>query len=225
MTTILLALAILAVTIWLTGLAFARADWGGMHVNWLDGWARIFCKVLHGLGQQRLDLPASGPAVVVANHVSGVDPVMLIAASDRPLHFLIAREQYERFGLHWLFKKAGCIPVDRSGRPETALRQAMRALDEGKVIALFPHGRIRLDDEPSRPVKAGFARLAEHADAPVLAVRIDGVRAQGQILLAPWVPDRITLTSRWMPACRNTPLKDCLSAVQQYIDTPVRPPK
>lgn len=219
MTTLLVVIA-LAAAIWLTGLYFARADWGGKHVNWLDGWTRIFCRVLHGLGHQRLDLPTTGPAVVVANHVSGIDPMMLIAASDRPLHFLIAREQYERFGLHWLFKLAGCIPVDRSGRPETALRQAMRALDDGKVIAIFPHGGIHLDDEPPRPIKAGFARLAAHANAPVLAVRIDGVRAQGKILLAPWVPDHITLTSQLISDCDQPPFKNCLQQVQQHIETP-----
>jgi 1-acyl-sn-glycerol-3-phosphate acyltransferase len=131
---------------------------------------------------------------VVANHVSGLDPFLLIAASQRPLRFLIAREQYERFGLKWLFRMAGCIPVDRSGRPEKAFRAAQRALEQGEVIALFPHGTIHLDSDPYRPIKKGFAKLALLADVPVFPVRIDGVRAQGHVILAPWIPSHVQLT-------------------------------
>lgn len=220
MMTALLVITAVVMVFWLVGLAFARADWGGVHVNWLDGWTRILCRLLHGLGKQRLALPADGPAIVVANHVSGVDPMMLIAACNRPVHFLIAREQYERFGLQWLFKTAGCIPVDRHGRPEKALRQAVRALENNKVIAIFPHGKIHLDHEPSRPLKAGFARLAAYTGAPVLAVRIDGVRGQGKILLAPWLIDRITLNTKNIKSCQQPPFDDCLAQVQQHIETP-----
>ncbi len=56
--------------------------------------------------------------MVVANHISGLDPLLMAAASRRSLHFMIAREQYERFGLKWLFRMAGCIPVDRERAPE-----------------------------------------------------------------------------------------------------------
>lgn len=193
MTTTLLVIALLAVAIWLTGLFFARADWGGKHVNWLDGWTRILCRSLHGLGEQCIDLPEQGPVIIVANHTSGLDPMLLIAASKRPLRFLIAREEYQRFGLQWLFRAAGCIPVDRDGRPEKSLRQALKALQQGEVIAIFPHGRIHLDSDPPRKLKAGFSRLAAWSGAPVYAVRIDGVTAQGKILSAPFIPSKVRL--------------------------------
>ncbi|AFJ03408.1 1-acyl-sn-glycerol-3-phosphate acyltransferase [Methylophaga frappieri] len=205
------------IIIWVIGLLAARADWGGAHVNWLDGWTRILCRCLHGLKQQSLPLPETGGAIVIANHVSGVDPLLLIAASQRPLRFLIAREQYQRFGLQWLFRAAGCIPVDRSGRPEQSLREALAALRHGEIIALFPHGKIHLDHDPPRPIKAGFARLAAWAQVPVTAVRIDGVKAQGSVLLAPWVPDNVQLTHTVLSTADEATL---LTAAKMAIEVP-----
>ncbi len=71
--------------IWLVGLLAAGTNWGGPHFNWLDGWTRILCRSLHGLGQQRINLPEHGAAIVVANHISGLDPLLLIAASNLSL--------------------------------------------------------------------------------------------------------------------------------------------
>ena len=185
---------ILLVSLMVIGHVNARADWGGMHINWLDGWTRLICRHLHGLKSTQIALPDTGPAIVVANHVSGLDPLLLIAASQRPLRFLIASEEYHRPVLHWIFRLAGCIPVDRKGRPETALRAARRALERGEVIALFPHGKIHLDTDPPRPIKGGVIRLAVWADAPIYPVRIDGVKAQGKVFIAPFTPDKVTLT-------------------------------
>lgn len=175
-------------------LSQSRADWGGMHVNWLDGLTRLLCKVLHRHPGLVLSLPEQGPAIVAANHVSGLDPLLLIAASRRPLRFLIASEEYHRPVLHWIFKAAGCIPVDRKGRAEQALRAARRALEQGEVIALFPHGKIHLDSDPPRPIKAGVIRLAIWTNTPIYPVRLDGITAQGHVLLAPFVPSRVLLT-------------------------------
>lgn len=204
------------------GLFHARADWGGAHVNWLDGWTRLICRYLHGLRPVvKIDLPARGPAIVVANHVSGLDPLLLIAASRRPLRFLIATEEYQRPLLHWLFKLAGCIPVDRKGRPELALRTARRALEQGEVIALFPHGKIHLDSDPPRPIKGGVVRLAAWTGAAVYPVRIDGVRAQGQVFLAPFTPDRVTLTLHSAIRITDTASKSSLEQIRSAIETPV----
>jgi 1-acyl-sn-glycerol-3-phosphate acyltransferase len=121
---------------------------------------------------------------VVSNHVSGLDPLLLLAASRRPLRFIIAREQYDRWYLKWLFDAAGCIPIERSKNPLKALRVAQKALDAGQAVALFPHGGIRLDHELQRPLKRGVVLLAQATKAPVFAVRIDGVAGAGSTLTA-----------------------------------------
>jgi len=215
-----LILLIVLATLVVVGLISARTDWGGPHVNWLDGWTRLLCRYLHGLKNTRLALPEKGPAIVVANHVSGVDPLLLIAASQRPLRFLIATEQYERPILHWLFRLAGCIPVDRKGRPEQALRAARRALEQGEVLALFPHGKIHLDTDPPRPIKGGVVRLAAWSGAPIYPVRIDGVKAQGKIITAPFTPDTVNLTCYPVLSVEENDVKALLEHIAEAIETP-----
>ena len=90
------------------------ADWGSRWLNRLDGLNRILCRRVHRLKHEPLKLPVSGGVLVASNHVSGLDPLLLIAASPRPLRFLIAREQYQRWWLRWLFRAVGCIPVERT---------------------------------------------------------------------------------------------------------------
>lgn len=212
----------IAVLVWIIGLHHAKADWGGPSVNWLDGWTRLICRYIHRLQDQKIALPETGPAIVVANHVSGVDPLLLISASKRPLRFLIAREEYERPIVHWLFKKAGCIPVDRTGRPEQALRQALRALQQGEVIALFPHGKIHLDTDPPRKIKGGVVRLASWSTAPVFPVRIDGVTAQGKVFTAPFIPSRVQLTMSLALHCSAETMPQCLQDISCAIETPAK---
>lgn len=199
----------------------SKVDWGGTTINWVDGLVRLLCKYLHRLPNTEIALPKTGAAIVVANHVSGLDPFLLISACRRPLRFLIAREEYERPILHWLFKASGCIPVDRGGKPELALRQALRALKEGEVVALFPHGKIHLDSDPPRKIKGGVAYLAAWSQSPIYPVRIDGVTAQGHVAVAPFAPSHVTLTMRDIITCQQEQLKKCLADIAAAIETPV----
>ena len=191
-----------------------EVDWGGKRINWIDGLNRILCRYVHGLkDKNKIPLPITGPAIVVANHISGLDPFLLIAACKRPLRFLIAREEYERPVLNWLFKASGCIPVDRSGRPEKALREALHALQKGEVVALFPHGRILLDKELPHKIKGGVARLAIWSEATIYPVRIDGVGGEGHVALAPIIPSDVTLSMGTPLQCEATKMKACLASI------------
>ena len=167
--------------------------------------------------KKQTPLPATGPAIVVANHVSGLDPFLLLAACKRPLRFLVAREEYERPILNWLFRASGCIPVDRVGRPEKALREALRALQQGEAIAIFPHGRILLDDELPHKIKGGVARLAIWSEATIYPVRIDGVGGEGQVALAPVIPSKAVLTMGTPLQCQITGMKACLASITADI--------
>ncbi len=169
------------------------ADWGNRWINRLDGLNRLFCRHFHRLDHGGLPLAARGGMLVVSNHVSGLDPLLLIAASPRPLRFLIAREEYERWWLNWLFRAVGCIPVARSHNPRAALAEAQRRLEAGEIVALFPHGRIHLDHHPPRPLKRGVALLARATGVPIIAVRLDGVRGQGRTVSAVFLRSRVRL--------------------------------
>jgi 1-acyl-sn-glycerol-3-phosphate acyltransferase len=194
-----------------------EADWGSRWVNRLDGLNRIFCRRFHGLPPERLKLPRTGPVLVASNHVSGLDPLLLIAASHRPLRFIIAREQYERWLLQWLFRAIGCIPVDRERNPRTAMYAARRALAAGEVVALFPYGRIRLDHEPPLPMRRGIVLLSQMTKAPIVPVRINGVRGQGFTVAAVFMRSQARLIGRPLLRCENRTTEGCLEELSRAL--------
>ena len=198
--------------------AASEADWGHPLLNGIDGLNRIFCHRYHRLRHDTIALPRQGPALLVSNHVSGLDPLVMIAASRRPLRFIIATEQYERYGLNWLYKAIGSIPVDRSARPEQALRAALRALQQGEVIALFPHGRIHLDNHPPRKLKGGVAWLARRTACPVFPLRIAGIRGHGLVLSAVMIRSQATVTAYSPVYCHDTDHNDCLEQLAAFIE-------
>jgi len=197
----------------------STADWGSRKVNRIAGFIYLLCKHLHHLQFDPLPLPKTGGALVASNHISGLDPFLLIAASPRPLRFLIAREQYQRFGLNWLFRLARCIPVDREGRPERALREALTALEQGDVVAVFPHGKIHLDSDPPRKLKGGVVRLAQRTDSPIFPVRIDDVRGAGHTVLAVVIPSYSRLKAFPAIDCSVMEHEECLIRLASLIES------
>ncbi|MCW8899987.1 MAG: 1-acyl-sn-glycerol-3-phosphate acyltransferase, partial [Gammaproteobacteria bacterium] len=160
------------------------ADWGGFTLNVIDGWIRIYCRYYHGFIYQPIPVSDNKAALLACNHLSGLDPFLIVAACRRPIRFMIAKEEYERFGLQWLFRAAGCIPVERSGRVETAFRASLSALHNGEVVALFPEGGINRTGRPLRKLKAGIIKLAKMANVPITALRVEGMRGQGHTVTA-----------------------------------------
>ena len=158
------------------------ADWGSGLANIIDGLLRLYCYRYHRLQAEPIPLPKTGAAILACNHISGLDPFLIFAACQRPVHFMIAQDQYARFGVTWLFKLAGCIPVDMNGRGDGALRAAAKALEEGKVIALFPQGGIHREDRPRNRLKRGVYKLAELSGAPVFPLHISNVRGAGHVV-------------------------------------------
>lgn len=219
---VLLPLLLVSLFIWFLRVCERahEVDWGNIWLNRLDGLNRIFCRRYHRLRADAIPLPEHGSALLVSNHVSGLDPFLLIAACKRPLRFLIAREEYERFGLQWLFHAAGCIPVDRSGRPETAFREALRALDAGEVIALFPHGGIHItrqtDERPAR-IKGGVIKMAQRSGTHIYPVMINGIRVKGLVVLPIFIPSRATIKSLSPMVCVGQEYDKCLEELAHIL--------
>jgi len=197
-----------------------RADWGGKWLNRLDGLNRIFCHRFHRLSHEELPLPPRGGAIVASNHISGLDPLLLIAASPRPLRFMIAREQYERWWLRWLFRAIGCIPVERSRSPRAAFHAARAALERGEVVALFPHGRIHLDHHPPAPLKRGVALMAGMTGTPIVPARVEGVRGQGLTVAAVVIRSRARVRAFAPIHCGPRGGTECLEALAELLHSP-----
>ncbi|MBI4604245.1 MAG: 1-acyl-sn-glycerol-3-phosphate acyltransferase [Planctomycetes bacterium] len=156
---------------------------------------RVYARVFHSLKvvcPSENPLPEKGPAIVVANHRSSVDPVIVAVATRRRVFFLMAREYYESKGLRWIFRLLGCIPVNRDGNDLGATKAALKTLQAGKVIGIFPQGGIR-DAESSIEGKGGAALLALRTGAPVVPVFIDGTPNLDSVVRGLVTPSKTTL--------------------------------
>ncbi|MDZ7840801.1 MAG: lysophospholipid acyltransferase family protein [Gammaproteobacteria bacterium] len=215
----LLAVAIAGLTRQLArvGGRYGQADWGGPFLNRLDGLMRVFCARFHRLEYEPLPVPVSGGAIVAANHLSGLDPIILAAASGRPLRYVIATEQYERRMFRWFYDQIGCIPVDRTGAPDKAFYAARRALAAGEVIVLFPQGGIRLPDDPRKPLKRGVIALAAMANVPVIPARISGVGGVGRIVAAVFIRSRARIHAGQPVLVDGRRDDQALLAIEEFI--------
>lgn len=215
---VIAALAIYLLVRWLgpVGRRHAVAKWGGPRLQSLDGLNRLFCRKFHRLQPDLFSLPQSGGVVVVANHISGLDPVAMIAASPRPLRFLIAAEQFNRIGLRKFFGLLRLIPVDRTGRPDKALRAALRALEAGDVVAIYPQGGITLKKDKQPRLKRGAIFLSDQTGAPIVTLRISGVTAKGLTIPAIFVRSKVII-EQGPTLTPDLPADERLQAIADFI--------
>jgi 1-acyl-sn-glycerol-3-phosphate acyltransferase len=131
-----------------------------------------------------LNIPTEGAAVLVCNHVSFVDAVLLMAASPRPIRFLMDHRIFKVPVLGWLFKLAKAIPIapqkEDPAAYEAAFDAAAEVLREGDLLAIFPEGGITRDGT-LQPFKGGIMKILE--------------RAQGDGVSTPVIP--MALTNLW----------------------------
>lgn len=192
-------------------------DWGHHWVNLLDGFLRLFIRTYHRFQFEPIPLPETGAALLVANHVSGLDPLLMIAACKRPVRFLIAQEQYDRFAMHWVFQQVGCIPLQRGARADKAFRAALQALEQGEVVALFPEGAIHTSRKPAKRLKGGVAKLAEMSGAAVYPVTISGILIEGFTVLTLLLPNRARLKSYAPISCDELGYDQCMAKLTEVL--------
>ncbi len=141
------------------------------------------CRLLPRARREGLcTIPASGPAIVVANHNSTLDPFVLTSASpNRIIGFMIAAE-FARIPLFSrLVRVIDCVPVTRSGQDTASIKAALRHLQEGKLLGIFPQGGVR---DPSAPieVREGVGMLALRSGVPVIPAYIAGLKYTEKVI-------------------------------------------
>ena len=125
----------------------------------------------------REHLPATGPALLVCNHVSYLDFFFLLAAQRRYIHFVIFAGWTRVWGLRRILKWAGVIPIDKSAGPRAlvqSLRQASEALARGEVVCIFAEGRFTRTGF-LLPFHRGFEQIVKHCAAPIIPVCLEQV--------------------------------------------------
>ena len=162
-------------------------------------------------------LPTEGAAILVCNHVSFVDAVILGVVSPRPMVFLMDHRIFKMPALGWLFRALKAIPIaPQKEDPEAyerAFERARQVLQEGELLCLFPEGAITRDGK-LQPFKAGIMKILETDPVPVIPAalhnlwgstfsRIDGAAMArplrrglfnriGLVVGEPIAPERVT---------------------------------
>ena len=126
------------------------------------------------------NIPVSGPAVLACNHVSFVDAILLMAASPRPIRFLMDHRIFKVPVLGWLFRLAKAIPVAPQKEDPVAYAAAFEAaaqvLRKGDLLGIFPEGAITADGT-LQPFRGGIVKIVQRAeqeglDVPVVPVAL-----------------------------------------------------
>ncbi|OQB90320.1 MAG: Bifunctional protein Aas [Verrucomicrobia bacterium ADurb.Bin118] len=125
----------------------------------------------------RKNIPGKGGALLVCNHLSLVDAVLLQAAVDRPIRFLMLKSLYEKRFIGWWARATGAIPISSELRPRAmiqSLQTARTAIENGEVVCIFAEGQITRIGQ-MLPFRRGFERIMKGLDAPIIPVGLDGV--------------------------------------------------
>jgi acyl-[acyl-carrier-protein]-phospholipid O-acyltransferase/long-chain-fatty-acid--[acyl-carrier-protein] ligase len=130
----------------------------------------------------RENLPQRGPALLVCNHVSFVDAFLIAACVRRPIRFLIYRPLYETWGIHWLAKLMGAIPVAAEDPPRRiveSLRAARKHLHEGELVCLFAEAAFMRGGN-LLPFRRALRHITRAGAAPIIPLCLD--RVWGEVL-------------------------------------------
>lgn len=122
------------------------------------------------------NIPVEGPALLVCNHVSWVDSLLLSATQQRRIRFLAWRKVYEKRWLNPIMRLFGVIPISSDDTPKkivTALREARAALDDGWLVCIFAEGAVTRTGN-LLSFKSGFERIVQGTNYPIIPVYVGG---------------------------------------------------
>ena len=114
-----------------------------------------------------------GGALVIANHIGFADPIALMAAIwYRRHHFICMKEFEDKWNTKIFFSWFHCLPIDRENFDIDSFRQITEHLEDGKLVCMFPEGRINASDGDFAPFKAGMVLMALKSKSPIVPVYI-----------------------------------------------------
>ena len=136
--------------------------------------ARAVARVLYHVRSRGTEhLPAKGGVLLIANHLSYIDPIVLQMACPRPIRFIGYKGLRENPFFDWGFRVSGVISISATS-PADGMRRAIKALAAGEVVAIFPEGHISRTGQ-LMSIQRGFEVIARRAGVPVVPAFIDGV--------------------------------------------------
>jgi len=142
-------------------------------VAWIIATVMYRLKVVH---PERF--PEHGAAVLVCNHVSFVDWLIVASSCKRPIRFVMYHGFFKPWYLRWFFRDAKAIPIAPAHESMATMRAAFdriaRELEEGELVCIFPEGKITSDGEMN-PFKPGVEKIVERTPVPVIPLALVGL--------------------------------------------------
>ncbi len=131
---------------------------------------------VHGTDTDRI--PDEGAAVLVCNHVSYVDAIVIMAASPRPIRFVMDHRIFKMPVLSWIFKTAKAIPIAPAKEDPVLMEKAYadiaQALREGELVCIFPEGKLTTTGEMNE-FKGGIKKIIDRSPVPVIPMALRGL--------------------------------------------------
>ncbi|MEC5215592.1 1-acyl-sn-glycerol-3-phosphate acyltransferase [Actimicrobium sp. GrIS 1.19] len=123
-------------------------------------------------------IPEHGAAVLVCNHVSYVDAIVIMAASPRPIRFVMDHRIFRIPVLSWIFRNAKAIPIaparEDAALMERAYVEIGKALDDGDLVCIFPEGKLTVTGELNE-FRGGVMKILERSPVPVIPMALRGL--------------------------------------------------
>ena len=142
-----------------------------------------------------------GPLIIVANHTSGVDPVLILAAFRFNSRWIMAKDMRYPLGEPF-WKFADVIMVDRKKRDGGGTREAIDHVKRGGVVGIFPEGGIERPARTLRPFNPGVGLMIRRTGAPVLPLVIQGTSYSESVWSSFWIRGHATV--EFKPQIRYT---------------------
>jgi 1-acyl-sn-glycerol-3-phosphate acyltransferase len=123
-------------------------------------------------------IPEEGGAVLVCNHVSYVDALVIVAASPRPIRFVMDHRIFKTPFIGWIFRTAKAIPIAPAKEDPWLLEKSLvdiaQALHEGELVCIFPEGKLTSTGEMNE-FKGGISKIIERSHVPVIPMALRGL--------------------------------------------------
>ncbi|MCC6682925.1 MAG: MFS transporter [Phycisphaeraceae bacterium] len=156
--------------------------------------ARLLVLVVHRLRWHgRGAVPCDGPVMLVSNHTTGVDPLLIQASLNRCVRWLMI-DKYQLRVLGYLWRAIDPITIRKGDKPAAQVRAVIEALKGGETVGIFPEGGLQRDHRNLQPFLPGVAVMAQRSGAWVVPVWISGTPRKKNLLLHLLWPSRSCVT-------------------------------
>ena len=134
-----------------------------------------FFMLIHGTKYVGLDnIPKTGPVILAGNHTGNTDALLMLGGPKRIVHMMAKKELFKTKFTNAFFKSMACISVDRSIHDENAKSEAIKVLNDGGLIGIFPEGTVNKTNDIILPFKYGAVSFAKKTNAYIVPFSITG---------------------------------------------------